>query len=60
MTEESRECGAAVLGTSYWRGCKRLGHETHVNGKRAIRCWQHDPLRSVDEGKEAYREHQWT
>jgi hypothetical protein len=29
-----------------------------MSGRRkAYRCWQHDPLRNVDEGEEAYREH---
>lgn len=42
------------------RLCKRRGYETYVRGKIAVRCWQHDPLRQIDEGEEAYKEHQWT
>jgi hypothetical protein len=37
--------------------CVRSGYETYAKGKKAIRCWQHDPLRGIDEGEEAYREH---
>lgn len=28
--------------------CKRRGYKTYVGGERAIRCWQHDPLRVVE------------
>lgn len=48
------QCGATVA-----RGgrCKRVGYDTYTK-RWGARCWQHDPFRDVDEGEEAYKEHQ--
>lgn len=36
--------------------CRRRGYDTY--SFRGVRCWQHDPLRDIDEGEESYKEHQ--
>lgn len=52
MTTDQPQCTAKLRNGVR---CARRGYGTYSH--RGVRCWQHDPLRYVDEGEEAYHEH---
>jgi hypothetical protein len=59
MTDEERQCEQTIVVARDSVRCARRGYLTWVHGKEAYRCWQHDPIRDrIDEGEEAYRDHQ--